>query len=91
MTVQDQVIQRVTELGITDLDEAFILSVPTTEQMFGVNRVGRRIFQLLESPTTLDHVVTTLVEEFQVDRSQCESDVAEFVNELADQGMLSHQ
>ena len=49
----------------------------------GLNEVGQRIWDLLESPRTLESLVTTLLDEYDVSEADCTRDVSAYVEALA--------
>jgi hypothetical protein len=54
----------------------------------GLDEVGQRIWDLIEEPRSLDAVVDTLLEEYDVDRATCERDVSAFVAALEDHKLV---
>jgi hypothetical protein len=63
--------------GVGDLDAIFTL-----------NDVGSHIWRLLEQPTTVDAIVGDLARTFDVARERAEQDVLEFLDRLADAGLI---
>jgi hypothetical protein len=63
--------------GVGDLDAIFTL-----------NEVGSHIWHLIEQPTTVEAIVTDLVGAFDVPAAQAERDVLEFLDRLADAGLI---
>ena len=61
------------------------------ELYFGLNEVGTRIWQLLQSNPTVAETLTSLSDEYDVSQEQLESDVDELLNKLADAGLISLQ
>lgn len=55
---------------------------------YGLEGIGGRIWQLIEMPTKVSALCDTLQEEFDVGKSDCEADTLEFLNELAEQGLI---
>lgn len=49
---------------------------------YGLNAVGSRIWELLESPKTVAQLCTQICEEFEVDEQTCEDAVVKFVDDL---------
>ena len=58
------------------------------ESYFGLNEVGTRIWQLLQSENTVGDALDTLSDEYDVSREQLESDVSELLGKLADAGLV---
>ena len=72
----------------TELEgEAVILDTAASEY-YGLNEVGTRIWTLLQEPRTLDEIVKVLVEEYSVDRDQCEEDVRKLLNQMMEKNLL---
>lgn len=57
-------------------------------QYFGLKGVAQRIWELLESPLTLDEVCTALTEVFEIDEDACRRDTQEFIAELVREGLI---
>ena len=61
------------------------------ESYFGLNEVGTRIWQLIQSGQTVDETLSTLSDEYDVSRLQLESDVSELLDKLTEAGLVSLQ
>ena len=55
---------------------------------FSLNHVATRIWELLEVPMTIDDICRRLEDEFEADRSQCRSDVEQFIARMVDTGLI---
>jgi len=49
----------------------------------GLDEVGQRIWDLVESPRTVASLVETLMGEYEVTEAECTADVARYVDALA--------
>lgn len=58
------------------------------ESYFGLNEVGTRIWQLLQSEQTVAEALDTLSDEYDVSREQLENDVSELLDKLAEAGLV---
>lgn len=56
---------------------------------YGLDGTALRIWQLLETPTSLEAIGDALVGEYEVDRATCDREVAAFVSRLSDEGLIS--
>jgi hypothetical protein len=54
----------------------------------GLTDVGTRIWELTETPLSLDELCASLVVEFEVTPDQCRADVLEFLDHLAKHGAI---
>jgi hypothetical protein len=61
------------------------------ESYFGLNEVGTRIWQLLQSEQTVGATLDTLTEEYDVSREQLENDVSELLGKLTEAGLVCLQ
>lgn len=50
--------------------------------MLGLNDVGAHIFNLMQSHTTADEIVKSLLNEYDVEESVVRADVAHFIDQL---------
>jgi len=68
-------------------EEAVMMSV-AAGRYYGVNAVGARIWELLETPMTVAQLCAQICEEFDVDARTCEAEVLKFVSDLIDNGIV---
>jgi hypothetical protein len=59
-----------------------------SEQYFGLDAVGTRVWQLIGAGVTADAVVDTLLGEYEVERATLAADVDELLARLADAGLI---
>lgn len=55
---------------------------------YGLNPIGLRIWELLQSPRTLNEILDSLTEEYEVDRETCRADVLALLKEFSDKGLV---
>jgi hypothetical protein len=58
-------------------------------QYFEFDKVGAAIWNLLESPASLDSLVGSLTEKFEVSSEQCREETKAFLDELVAQGLVA--
>lgn len=68
-------------------DEFVILDVATGEY-FGLNVVGGLIWACLEADTTIDDLIDTVTEAYDVERSMAEADVRSLIDDLIEAGLV---
>jgi hypothetical protein len=72
-----------------DLDgEAAILNLKDGVY-YGLNPVGARIWKLVQEPVTLEEILKTLLEEYDVEAEQCLQDTVELLEELQDKRLAT--
>ena len=59
-----------------------------SEHYFGLDAVGTRIWSLIGEGVSVDDMVDTLLEEYEVERATLEADVAELLSRLAEAGLI---
>lgn len=55
---------------------------------FGLDGVGKRIWEVLADGNTLGQIAAVIAEEYEVDDARAKADVVEFANELLSRGLL---
>lgn len=72
-----------------DLDgEAAILNLKDGVY-YGLNPVGARVWKLVQEPATLEEILKTLLEEYDVEEEQCFQDTVELLEELQNKGLVT--
>jgi hypothetical protein len=59
-----------------------------SEQYFGLDAVGTRVWQLLGEGVGADAVVDTLLDEYDVQRETLATDVSDLLDQLAEAGLI---
>ena len=81
-------ISRAEGLVASDVNgEAVILCIESGH-FFHLNGIGSRIWDILEAPMTLAAICAAMRETFEVDADECRRDVAEFVQQIRDKGLV---
>jgi hypothetical protein len=71
--------------------EAVALLDASRETYYGLEGPATRIWELLETPMTVDQICATLVAEYDVEPSVCERDTREHIAEMSARGLLVEQ
>jgi hypothetical protein len=61
----------------------------SSENYFGLDEIGTRIWEMLNGGASVGEVVDALLEEYDTDRKVLECDVAELLEKLAEAGLIS--
>jgi hypothetical protein len=76
-----ETIQRVPGVVEAQFDQVRVVLNDDLEYL-GLDEVGQRVWDLLERPTTLEGLVGTLTEEYDVSAEDCGRDVGRFIEAL---------
>jgi hypothetical protein len=68
-------------------DETVLLNL-RTEQYYGLDAVGSRIWQLLEKDGSAEQAIARMLVEYEVDESVLREDVRRIINELLNASLL---
>jgi hypothetical protein len=71
-----------------EIDDEMVLLDMTSENYFGLDTVGRDIWQLLQEGKTLQEAQDALLEMYDVDLEILKKDFLDFVGELKRRGLL---
>ena len=82
LRIPSQVISRLVD------DETVVLDLESG-MYFGLDGVGKRIWESLAEGRRLGEIVTIIVGEYEVDESQAQQDVLSFAHELVERGLLA--
>lgn len=55
---------------------------------YGLDDVGAEIWRLIQRPMTIEHIVASLVDTYDVDAGRCRTDVISLVTTLRDRGLV---
>ncbi len=85
----DTVLQRKPGMLFNEIDgEVVMLSIENSEY-YGMDKVGSRIWELLENPMRFMELVAKLMEEFEVTEEQCHKETLEFVKKMTEKKLLN--
>jgi hypothetical protein len=84
----DAVVTRTEGLMSVPVDDDVVFLNPGTDSYIALDPVGRRIWEMLESPRRFEDLVAALAVEFDADVSVVRADVAAFLSELKRERMV---
>ncbi len=82
------VIVQNTEPIAVSVDESIVMMSLKQGKYYGLDRVGSRIWALLEHPRSVAELCAQLCREFEIDEASCRADVHEFLTELANEKLI---
>lgn len=81
-------LSRVEGMLSTELDEETVLMSIDAGAYYGLKGPARSIWEKLESPLTFSTLVDRLVKEYRITPEACAADVAGFLAEMEQEGLL---
>lgn len=68
-------------------DEAVVLSVKSGKY-YGLKGAGVVIWRALETPSTIDEIRSSLMNEYEVEENKCQQEIQTFLAQLIDEGLI---
>lgn len=75
-------------LIFTDMDGDVVAVNVERGEYYGIGGIGARVWDLLENSVTIERIVDTICDEYEVDEETCRSDMLTFVNELMEYDLI---
>lgn len=72
-----------------EMDNELVMMSLENNAYYGLDRVGKVIWQMLETPQSIDAIADQLIKRFDVSKEQCLEDIMPFFEKLLDQQMIS--
>ena len=88
MSWQTAVIRRRPGVVEAPFDDVLVVLNEDLEYL-GLDEVGQRIWEILDEPRTLNSLVATLLDEYDVPRADCERDVTAFLDALEERKLVA--
>ena len=84
----DTLLHRKDDMLFNEIDgEVVMLSIENSEY-YGMDKVGSRIWELLEQPHSFKNLVARLMDEYEISEQQCNEDTLAFVKKLTDKKLI---
>ena len=84
----DQVFKTSRDVLFQEVGGETVLLDLASEQYFGLDEVGTRIWQLLNEGLGQGAMVDVLLDEYEVERARLETDVRELIGSLLEAGLI---
>jgi hypothetical protein len=86
---RDSLVARNEELASAPVDREIVFLNIATDSYVALDEIGRRIWDLLESPRRIADLTRELSDEFEGKRDEIAADVLTFLKELEREGMVT--
>ena len=79
------------DIDTTDINGDIVMMDLEKGKYFSLNSVGSRIWELVQEPIEVIKLVDSLLEEYDVSRSDCEKNVLDFLEKLDNEKIIVKQ
>lgn len=86
---KNTILSRKPGIMTADMNGATVMMDIETGKYYNLGETGGRIWELLESPLSLDALLDALTKEYSVSVEQCEKDTVPFLASLVERGLLT--
>jgi len=76
------------DIIFSDMDDETVMMSMEKGEYYGINPVGRRIWELLETPVKVAGICETLSDEYNVSPEQCRKEVLVFLAQLSEKDII---
>ncbi|WP_404405955.1 lasso peptide biosynthesis PqqD family chaperone [Jeotgalibacillus malaysiensis] len=76
---------------VSDMNGEKVMLSIENGKYYNLGTIGGEIWSLIEKPVTIEAVINELESRYEVDRSRCEMEVMDFVNELMKENLIQHE
>lgn len=76
------------DLISSEIDGEVVMMSIEDGSYFAIGGVGGRVWELLNSPVSIEEIVTKLTTEFDIDEQSCRRDVVNFIQSLLKDGVV---
>jgi len=76
------VVQRNADMLFSKMDEEVVMLSIQNSEYYGLNEIGSTIWEMIEKPVQVETLMLQLMEEYEVERRQAESDILALLNDL---------
>lgn len=77
------------EIVFSKMDDEIVMMNLEKGEYYGISPVGSRIWELLETPQTVDDICRTLCEEYAVTLEQCTEEVLSFITQMKGKNIIT--
>jgi hypothetical protein len=82
-------IVRNNEIISSDMDDETVMMNIEKGEYYGINPIGSRIWELIETPRKVSNICEKLCEEYDVTQEKCNNDVMHFLNHMAEKKIIT--
>ncbi|XPV69514.1 MAG: PqqD family peptide modification chaperone [Halarcobacter sp.] len=77
-----KILKRNDDLLSSEMDSELVMMDLELNNYYGLNKIGKDIWELLENDLTLEELCNKLIEKYEVSFEQCNEDISPFIEKL---------
>ena len=77
-----------TQILSSTIDDEVVMMSSEKGMYYNLNPIGSRIWELLETPQTIDSLCAQLIDDYDVDEATCKQETEEFIQSLSERGLI---
>ncbi len=77
-----------TQVLTSHIDDEVVMMSSERGMYYNLNPIGSRIWELLDTPQTIDSLCAQLMDEYEVDEAICRQETEEFLQSLTERGLI---
>ena len=82
MVHSKEYVSRSSEVVSREMGGEMLILVPTSNRLYTLNTVGRKIWESLDGKITIGGIVSMISDEFKIEKGTVQKDVIEFTDDL---------
>lgn len=86
---EETTIVRNNEILTSDIDGEKVMMSIKQGQYYGLGKTGSFIWDSMEKPIKIKHLINSITSRFKVDKKKCLSDILPFLNDLMEKGLIN--
>lgn len=87
ISLQDRIVQRKGNI-VSDMGGEKVMLSVHNGKYYNLGEIGGRIWELMEHPTCVTDIVTSLMSEYEVSHDECEQHVVSFIEMLSKENLV---
>lgn len=84
----DSVVKQVEGNIVSDMDGEKVMLNMEKSKYYNLGEIGGTIWERIESPVSIQALIDTLTNDYDVDQNECEADVISFLGQLLQEGLI---
>jgi len=85
---ENTILQRNNEILTSDLDGEKVMMSIQYGEYYGLGKTGSFIWDELENPISIQHLVEKITQQYAVEKEKCLADIMPFLNDLLEKELI---